>query len=126
MSGDILVVWQAAYGDPSKFSDEGVSVHKKVVGALEEARLPYTYPNPVMAYDGVDLSFATIIAGPLGTASVSALAAVAGAFVQARLGRKVRIKIGDIEVEASSAAEVERLLGKAVDVRDRLRGEADE
>ncbi len=36
-----------------------------------------------------------------------------GVWIQSRLGRKVRIKIGDTEVEASTAKEAERLLEKA-------------
>lgn len=36
-----------------------------------------------------------------------------GAWVQARFGRKVRIKVGEVEVEASTPKEVEHLLEKA-------------
>jgi hypothetical protein len=44
---------------------------------------------------------------------ITALAAVAGAWVQARYGRKVRLKVGDIEVEARTIEEIERLLERA-------------
>lgn len=119
VGSDVKILWLAANSDPSKFSEEGMREHAKIVDALREAGVPYSYPDPIMAYDGVDLSFATIISGPLGTASISALAGVAGAFLHARFGRKIRIKIGDIEAEASSIAEVEQLLEKALEVYDR-------
>lgn len=40
-----------------------------------------------------------------------------GVWIQSRLGRKVRIKIGDIEVEAATAQEAERLLERARAIR---------
>ena len=49
--------------------------------------------------------------------AVTGLAGLIDAWRQARLGRKVRIKIGHIEVEASTLEEVEHLLEKARIVR---------
>lgn len=121
MINAVEIHWHAANGDPSKFSDEGVREREKVTNAMREASLRYTYPNPVMAFDGVDLSFTTIITGPLGTTALGALSAIAGIFLQARLGRKVRIKVGNIEAEAGSAEEVERLLAKAIDAHNQLK-----
>lgn len=121
MINAVEIHWHAANGEPSKFSDEGVREQKKVTNALREASLRYTYPSPVMAFDGVDLSFATIINGPFGTTALGALAAIVGAFLQAKLGRKVRIKVGGIEVEAGSAEEAQRLLTKAIDVHNQLK-----
>jgi hypothetical protein len=50
----------------------------------------------------------------LAPAAMTAIGAVAGAWLQARYGRKVRIKYrdahGDVEAEASTPKEVERLL----------------
>jgi hypothetical protein len=46
-----------------------------------------------------------IVGPPVGT--------VLGAWLHARYGRKVRLKIGDIEAEAQTAEEVERLLARA-------------
>ncbi len=52
--------------------------------------------------------------------SLPLLTGLAGAWVQARFRRKVRIKVGDIEAEASFEKEVQRLLDKAVALRERL------
>ena len=49
----------------------------------------------------------TIQAGPFVAPAISA---VAGAWLQTRVGRKARLKFGDIEVEASTPAEIEKLL----------------
>lgn len=47
------------------------------------------------------------------------LATAVGAWLHARYGRKVRIKIGDIEVEAQTGKEVEQLLERAQDFKSR-------
>ena len=54
-----------------------------------------------------------IVVQTLGPAAFTYL----GVWIQSRLGRKVRIKIGDIEVEAATAQEAERLLEKARAIR---------
>ena len=51
--------------------------------------------------------------GPLG------LAGIAGAWIQAKNGRKVRLKVGDLEAEAQSVEEVERLLVRAQEIQQR-------
>jgi hypothetical protein len=45
------------------------------------------------------------------------LGGIAGAWLQAKNGRKVRLKVGDIEAEAQTAEEVERLLAKAQEIQ---------
>jgi hypothetical protein len=42
---------------------------------------------------------------------------VIGAWLHARYGRKVRIKVGDIEVEAQSQKAAERLFAKAQEIQ---------
>jgi hypothetical protein len=42
-----------------------------------------------------------------------------GAWLHARYGRKVRIKVGDIETEAQTMEEVERLLARALEIQQR-------
>jgi hypothetical protein len=54
----------------------------------------------------------------LGPAVISAVAALCGAWVQARNGRRVRIKIGDVEVEGRTIEEIESLLNRAADFRN--------
>jgi hypothetical protein len=50
---------------------------------------------------------------PLVPAAIAAIAPLCGAWVQARYGRKVRLKIGDTEAEGRSVEEIETLLQKA-------------
>jgi hypothetical protein len=45
------------------------------------------------------------------------LGTLLGVWLQARFGRKVRIKVGDIEVEARTAEEVDALLKQALEVK---------
>jgi len=50
-------------------------------------------------------------------AVVGAVGAVCGAWVQARYGRKVRLKIGDVEAEGRTVDEINILLQQAADLR---------
>ena len=43
--------------------------------------------------------------------------AAAGAWLHAKYGRKVRLKIGDIEAEAQSVEEVEKLIARAQEIQ---------
>ena len=67
----------------------------------------------------------TIIAGPLellsalGTPVVAAAGAAAVAWITARNGRKVKLKIGDTEAEARTKEEVVELLQIAKTLRDK-------
>jgi len=45
------------------------------------------------------------------------LAAAGGAWLHAKYGRKIRLKIGDIEAEAQTVEEVEKLLAKAQEIQ---------
>jgi len=54
----------------------------------------------------------------LGPPVIAAAAGACGAWVQARFGRKVRLKIGDVEAEGRSVEEIESLLKLAAEFRD--------
>jgi hypothetical protein len=62
----------------------------------------------------------------LGPAVIAATAAICGAWVQARYGRKVRLKIGDVEAEGRSVEEIETLLKQASDFQDTVRAKSDD
>jgi hypothetical protein len=52
---------------------------------------------------------------------IPVLTAGAGAWAQAHFGRKVRLKVGDIEAEASTTEEIERLLARAAALKSPLK-----
>ncbi|GAA0574608.1 hypothetical protein GCM10009416_11640 [Craurococcus roseus] len=54
----------------------------------------------------------------LGPYVAPALAAVIGVWVQARFGRKARLKVGDVEAEARTPEEVAQLLELVPEIRD--------
>ena len=62
----------------------------------------------------------------LGPPVIAALAAVCGAWVQARYGRKVRLKVGDVEAEGRTVEEIESLLKRAAEFRDSDRTKSDD
>jgi hypothetical protein len=53
----------------------------------------------------------------LGPAALSALAAAITVWVQGRSGRKIRLKVGDIEAEARTIEEIEQLLPRALELK---------
>jgi len=73
---------------------------------LRESGVPETLAAVVPPYLGDFMIKFAATAGP-------ALGTLIGAWLHARYGRKVRLKIGDIEAEAQSLAEVEKLLQQA-------------
>jgi hypothetical protein len=103
---------QRAPDDPKvpdpKFQEELRGFSK----ALRTAGIDYS--QRAMAFDAADalgypLPEFLIALSP----AIAALAALCGAWVQARYGRKVRIKIGDVEAEARTIEEIEQLLKRA-------------
>jgi hypothetical protein len=54
----------------------------------------------------------------LGPPVVAAVAAIAGGWVQARYGRRVRLKFDDIEAEARTPEEIETLLKRVAHYRE--------
>jgi hypothetical protein len=61
-----------------------------------------------------DFTIAILVLGP---PTIAAIAAAAGTWVQARYGRKVRLRVGDTEAEGRSAAEIVQLLEIAATYR---------
>jgi hypothetical protein len=56
--------------------------------------------------------------------AVGVIATAVGAWLHAKYGRKVRLKVGEIEVEAQTVAEVETLLKQAEEFQQRNRPKA--
>jgi hypothetical protein len=80
-----------------------------------------------IAFDAVEgggyplAQFAIVVVPP-----VVAAAGVCGAWVQARYGRKVRLKIGDVEAEGRTVKEIESLLKQASDFQSTVRAKSDD
>jgi hypothetical protein len=77
---------------------------------------------------GVDAEFPSMGHGPgggidllitLGPPAIAATAAILGGFVQARYGRKVRLKFGDAEAEGRTVEEIQNLLQQVKEFHDR-------
>ena len=62
----------------------------------------------------------------LGPPAIAALAAAGGAWVQARYGRKMRLKIGDVEAEGRTLKEIQSLLKQAADFQNAVRAKSDD
>jgi hypothetical protein len=83
--------------------------------ALRSAGVEFTVRG--MAFDsagavGYQLPEFMVVLGP---AVVAAVAAICGAWVQARYGRGLRVKSGHVEAEGRNVEEIERLLRLAAD-----------
>lgn len=83
-----------------------------------------SYSQTAMAMDSVEaqgfpLPEYVVAIKQLGPPLIAGLAGYAAAWVQARLGRKVRLRVGDVEAEGRDIAEIEALLETAATFRDR-------
>jgi hypothetical protein len=109
---------QRAPDDPKladpKFQEELRGFSK----ALRSAGIDYS--QRAMAFDAADgLGYPLPEFLIAFSAPIAALAALCGAWVQGRYGRKVRIKISDVEAEARTIEAIEHLLKRAQAFREK-------
>lgn len=115
MDGDrIELALLRAPDDPAPFSDEYQAALELVDRRLRKRGLEIT---AFAAHPAGDTHLGQFLI-TLGPPVVAAVAAIAGSWVQARYGRKVRLKFDDIEVEARTPEEIEDLLKRIVGFRD--------
>jgi hypothetical protein len=105
-----------ATDEPPPFSAEGQVDLRQVIAALEENKIEVD--APFMTLDSVDAvgGFTGEIA-TLANAFGPVLTGIFGAWLQSKVGRKVRLKDGDIEVEAQTPEEVKELYKLAAERR---------
>jgi len=111
--------------EPPTFSKEGQSALGEIASALHENSIDADMP--IMALDSADATggltgqIAVIIQalGPV-------MAGILGAWLQSKVGRKVRLKLGDFEAEASTVQEVEQLIQRAKELQTYQKSAKDE
>jgi hypothetical protein len=103
----------ASDGDP-QFQEEV----KHFSESLRAAGIDFSQRSRVYRADGGPSFLLPHFAVALAPAIIGALAALCGAWVRARYGRKVRLKIGDVEAEGRSVEEIEELLQKAKEYQE--------
>jgi hypothetical protein len=98
--------------DPPTFTFEGQSAIREVISALKankiEADMPFMVMDSVEATSGYTGEIAVLI-----QAVSPILTGILAAWLQSKAGRKVRLKVGDIEVEARTVEEADQLLQRA-------------
>lgn len=110
--GKVRFYLRQAPDEPPTFSVEGQAALRKVVSAIRENHVKVD--APVMALDSAEAvgGFTGEIA-VLVQAVSPILTGILGAWLQSKAGRKVRLKVGDIEVEARTVEEADQLLQRA-------------
>lgn len=116
--GEVSIELVAAEDDAPPASEEFQAGLSAFGTALKDNGV--TYGQMAIAMDSVDAHgypLGEFIASlkSFGGPAITAAAAAAGAWAQARYGRKVRLKIGELEAEGRSVEEVEKLLKAAAD-----------
>jgi hypothetical protein len=110
--GKVRFYLRQAPDEPPTFSADGQSDLRKVVSALREnhidADTPFMTLDSAEAVGGYTGEIAVLL-----QAVSPVLTGILGAWVQSKVGRKVRLKVGDIEVEARTVEEADRLLQRA-------------
>ena len=94
---------------------DGTARLEGAAGAVELRLRPAPVKNGRLDITASGQAFAMVL--PYVTALATPLAAALGAWLKERYGRKVRLKVGDVEAEASTAEEVEKLLAKAQELK---------
>lgn len=114
----IHIVLLASHEDPV-VSDPAYQQELRTFSApLHEAGVKFTQR-------GIAFDSAQAMGYPLGEYFISLAGIVGpivgvalGAWINGRAGRKVKLKVGDIEIEANSQEEVEALLNMALEVKE--------
>ncbi|WP_186041511.1 hypothetical protein [Burkholderia gladioli] len=94
-------------------------------GSLRVADVRFS--QRAMTFDAVDATgyaLAEYVIKELGPAAIGVIGAAVGAWITGRSGRKVRIKVGDIEVEARTKEEATLLLQQAVETQAQRDGKS--
>lgn len=115
----VEIVLRQAPDDPQVNDPEFQKELREFSKSMRDAGV--TFSQRAMAFDSIDAlgyPLAEFVLKSLGPAAIAAVAAVSGAWVQARYGRKVRLKIGDVEAEGRTTEEIQSLLKQAADFRD--------
>ena len=106
--------------DPPE-NDPGFQAELTAFGtALHDAGVAYS--QSAITFDSIDAHgypLAEFAIQQLGPSAITGVAAIIGAWVHARVGRSVRLKVGDVEAEAHTSEEVEQLVGKGHELQSR-------
>ena len=116
----MTLVLTAAPNDPGARDPEYQRGLTAVSTALRDAGILYSQRNMTFDAAGAEgysigqyvISVAQIV-GPIVGVAV-------GAWIQGRAGRKVRLKVGEIELEAYSRADMDVLVAKALELKKQL------
>jgi hypothetical protein len=81
----------------------------KLVGIHETLRKRGVSVTSIIAHPACDTHVSQFVF-TLGPYAIAAIGAVAGAWVQTRFGRRIRLKFDEVEAEARTAQEIDELL----------------
>lgn len=107
--------------EPPTFSEEGQHDLREVMSAIRDYQIEVE--APFMTMDAVDAigGFTGEIAVLIKAVSPT-LVGMFAAWLRSKAGRKVRLKMDDIEVEATTVDEVKKLLQHAKEIQARQEG----
>ena len=118
-AGEFAIELDPAPGEPDGADEVFQEALHQFGAALHEAGVRYS--QLAIAFDSADAhgyplpEFILAIKSLATPAVLTALAGATGAWVQAKLGRKVRLKIGDFEAEGQTVEDIDRLMKQAAD-----------
>jgi hypothetical protein len=125
-SGEFTIELERAPDDPDVGEPAFQGELNGFASSLQKAGVPYrqrAFAMDSMEARGFPLPEFIIAIKTLGPHVITAVAGYAVAWIQARATRKLRIRIGEIEAEARTLAEIEALLNRAVRFQDESRAE---
>ncbi len=112
--GQINLVLVSAPDEPRVNDTAFQAELRDVTGSLRTAGAEFTARHVSLHATGsMDYQLAEFAIKTLGPAVITGVAGVFGAWIGARTGRKLRVKIGDVEAEAHTREEITALLKRA-------------
>ncbi len=126
-TGEVEIELERASDDPPIPDPSFQQELETFGGALGAAGIVYS--QRAIALDAVDAHgypLAEFVIRTLGPPAIGVVTAAVTGWLAGRAGRKVRLKFGDVEAEARTPEEVERLLKLATEFRARIENKGGE
>jgi hypothetical protein len=121
MTDEIRIILKPASDDGQVISASYQAELSRFSGSMHDAGLSFSQRG--MAFDAIDAhgyALGEFAIKTLAPTAITALVALGTVWIQARAGRKIRVKVGDVEAEAGTAKEMEAALRTAIEIKERL------
>ncbi len=120
-SGNFRLILERSDEDAELFSEE---YQKELSNFASQADISSQRRQTNDSFSGGSWALGEFLFSNVGSL-IEALAILGAAWIQRRSGRKLRIKVGEVEIEANNKKEIEQMISHIRDLQEKQKGEDD-